>query len=448
MMQRILYIICLLVGMAFSLHAQDNVIDEVLWIIGDDAIMKSDIENQRIRMAAEGTELSGDPYCKIPELLAINKLFLNQADIDSVYANENSVVSEVNQRLNYFIAQIGSKEKVEEYFGKKINDLKEELKDLVRDQMRVQQVQSSLMSDVTVTPSEVREYYNELPKDSLPSIPVQVEIQIITIQPQISLAEKERVKNQLRDYKRRIENGSDFSVLALLYSEDKLSAEQGGELGLMPKNQLVKEFANAAVALPDTKAVSGVVETEFGYHIIQLIEKQGDMINARHILLTPKLAYSEKKSALARLDSVADLIRSEKITFEEAVPTYSDNKETLRNKGQMVNLRTGTFKFEYEQLPTEIAKVAYTMKIGEISEPFIYVNEKGKEVAAIVRLKDRHKAHVANLNEDYQLIKSAVSDMKKEKLMQNWIQEKQKTTYIKIDERWQNCDFTYDGWVK
>ena len=448
MMKRVKLIIAILLA-PIAIQAQDNVIDEVVWVVGDEVILKSQVEEQYRNMQYERQKIEGDPYCFIPEQMAIQKLFLNQASIDSIYADEGQVAQEVEQRINYFISNIGSKEKVEEYFNKPMPELKELLTEMVRDQSVVQEMQRTLVAGVKVTPSEVRRYYDEMPKDSIPFIPMKVEVQILKLHPFIPQEEIDNIKGRLRDYTERVLSGeTEFSTLAILYSEDPGSARQGGETGFAGKAQWVEPFAKAAFSLNDPKKVSKIVETEFGYHILQLIEKKGDMVNVRHILLKPKLSLTEKNKSLAKLDSISADIKNGEFTFEEAVLALSQDKDTRNSKGLMVNPATGNSRFEMSELPQEIAREVSKMKEGEMSKPFIMMDPKmGREVAVIVQLKKRIDGHKANISDDYQQIKVIVENQKKGEFIEEWIKEKQKTTYVKIKEGWQNCEFKYDGWV-
>ncbi len=441
-------LLMLLALTVMPLQAQDNVIDEVVWVVGDEAILKSEVEQMRIRAQYEGRKFDGDPYCVIPEELALQKLFLNQAAIDSIEATETEVMNQVEYQMNYYINQIGSREKMEEYFQKSSMDIREELRETARRDLTMQMMQRELMKDIKVTPAEVRRYFSKLSSDSIPYIPTQVEVQLITIEPEIPEEEIDRVKARLREFTDRINTGeTSFSTLARLYSEDKGSASQGGELGFMGKGQLVSEYANVAFNLNDTKKVSKIVESEFGFHIIQLIEKRGDRVNSRHILLKPQVAEEDLMAALSRLDSIADDIRNNKFTFEDAVIHISSDKDTRMNKGLMPNQNTGTSRFEMQELPQEIARAVNSMNINEISKPFIMVNAKGKEVCAIVKLKSRIKGHKATLAEDFQTLKDVVLDKKRAEKIEKWIKEKQKSTYVRINEKWRNCDFKYPGWI-
>lgn len=351
----------------------NNIIEEVAWMVGDQPIYKSEIEEAYQQMLYEKTPVNGDPYCVVPEQLAIEKLFLHQADMDTVEVQESMVSMAVDQRLNYLITNLGSKEKVEEYFRKPMSEFRTQLSDMMRNQYRIQQVQASLTKDLKVTPSDVRRYFSELPQDSIPFVPLQVECEIITINPKIPQEEIDDIKSRLRQYADRVNKGeSDFSTLAILYSEDPGSSVRGGEIGFMGRGHLEPEYAAVAFNLNDSKKVSKIVETQYGYHIIQLIEKRGDRVNTRHILLRPKVSDQELTEAVHRLDSVrANIVTHKRFTFEEAAPILSQDKDTRNNQGRMINQASGTTRFEMKDLPQEVAKVVDKMQVGDVSEAFI-----------------------------------------------------------------------------
>ena len=430
--------------------AQDNVIDEVIWVVGDEAILRSEVEEERLRAQYEGMPIPGDPYCVIPEQLAIQKLYLHQAEIDSIEANESTVSHQVDARINFYLNQIGSKEKMEEYFRKTTTEIREELMTSVRNQMIIQQMQAKLTENVKPTPAEIRRFYESMPEDSLPMIPAQVEVQILSFEPKVPVEEIERVKSRLREFTERVNSGNaDFAMLARLYSEDTESAKHGGELGFVGRGQLVKEFAEVAFNLNDPRRVSRIVQTEYGYHIIQLIEKKGDRINCRHILMRPRISGDDKVKAISRLDSIADVVRSGKATFEQAVSYFSEDKNTALNAGLMMNEQTGASKFEYQDLPPEVAKQIYSMNIGEISKPFVMMDpQKNREVVAVVKLKTKVAAHKANLTDDYQVVRQLLVQKQSEELLKAWVQKKQQEIYVHIDENWRGCDFQFPGWVK
>lgn len=430
-------------------HAQDNIIDEVVWVVGDEAILKSDIEQARLQAQYQGIKFSKDPYCVIPEQMAVQKLFLHQAEIDSIEVADTDVLSMVDKRINYYVQQVGSKEKFEEYMNMTSTQIREKWREEVRNEMIADKMKQEIVGDIKVTPAQVRRYFNQLPPDSIPYIPTQVEVQIITQQPKIPQAEIDRVKARLRDFTERITSGeTQFSTLARLYSEDPGTARQGGEMDFMGRGQLVPEFAAVAFNLTDPKKVSKVVETEYGFHIIQLIEKRGDRIKVRHILLKPQVSEEDLNASVAHLDSIANDIRTGKFTFESAALYLSDDKNSKNNNGLMPNSATGTSRFEMGQLPQEIAVVVDKMNIGEISEAFTMIDaQNGKEKCAIVKLRTRIPGHKATITDDYQRLKAVVLEKLQNEKIQKWIAEKQKTTYVRINEKWKNCDFEYPGWI-
>lgn len=429
--------------------SQDNVIDEVVWVVGDEAILKSDVEQARMYFMMSGQKMEGEPYCIIPEQLAIQKLFMHQAAIDSVEVTDQEVLNEVEREMNMRVSQIGSREKMEEYFGKTSTQIREELRETVRDRMIVERMQEKIFGNIKLTPSEVRRGYADMKNEEIPFVPTQVEVQIITQQPEIPLEEIERVKAELRDYAERVNSGeAQFSTLAVFYSQDPESARRGGELDFFGRGEMVPEFSTVAFNLTDPTKVSKIVETEFGYHIIQLIEKRGDRVRARHILRKPEVPAESMNAALMRLDTIADNIRNGRTSFNDAVLLSAD-KNTRKNFGLMSNEMTLSSRFELQELPQEVAKVVYEMKVGEISDPFVMIDKKtGKEVCAIVKLKTRVEGHKATPTDDYQTIKDVMVAKMKQQKLENWIKEKQKTTYIRINENWSDCEFQYPGWVK
>lgn len=436
----------------FTLYsqAQLNVVDEVIWVVGDDPILLSDVEETRLQAEMEGNPFE-NPYCTIPEQLAIQKLFLHQAELDSIEVGEVEVLREANERINFFVQNLGSRENVEKHFHLSIPQLREKLKKTARQRSMIQQIERKLFGDIKITPAEVRAYFNDLPEDSLPLIPTQVEVQIITSHPQATRQEIERVEEKLREFARRVNEGeTEFSTLAKIYSQDPGSARLGGELGYSGKNQFVPEFSNVAFALNDPKKVSKIVRTEFGYHIIQLIDKKGDKANFRHILLKPEIADSVFTKELERLDSIAADINRGTFTFEAAAIELSDDKSTRNNHGIMVNTdrstRKVTSRFAMKDLPSDIARVVETMEVGDISKAFLYKNEQGQDVCAILKLKSRIPAHRANMTEDFQVLKDVVQSKRSEVMRKKWIEEKQRTTFIRINPEWRNCNFEYPNW--
>lgn len=435
-----------------AMAQMNNVIDEVVWVVGDEAILRSDVEKIRTEY---GSQAKGNPYCSIPEELAIQKLFLHQAAIDSVEVSDADVNKYVEQDINQKMLLAGSKEKLEEYMRMTLTTIREELFDMYRDQLTVREMKKQLTKDIKVTPAEVRRYFKDLPEDSLPLIPTQVEVEILVQQPRIPQEEIDRVKDRLRDYAERVTTGTtSFNALARLYSEDPGSARQGGEMDYMGRAELDPAFANVAFGLTQAGKVSKVVQSEFGYHIIQLIDKRGDKVKCRHILMRPQVAQSDIDSCLLRLDSIAEDIRQEKFTFEEGASVISDDKDTRNNRGILSNeTEQGDHTTRFEmgklaQVSPELARVVDGLETGEISKPFTMVNSKGMTVCAIAKLKSRIKAHRASMTEDFQVLREIVEEKKSEELLLHWIQEKQKNTYVRINEDWRDCEFRYPGWIK
>ncbi len=434
--------------MSATAQTAGNVVDEIVWIVGDEAILKSDVENQRMRMLYQGEKIDGDPYCVIPEQLAIQKLFLNQAELDSITVSDEQVDTQVDAQLNMYISQVGSKEKLEEYMDKSIADIRQEWRTNIRNQNLVSQVRRKLTEDVSVTPAEVRRYYQGLSADSVPYVPTQVEVQIITFQPKVAQATIDDIKSRLREYTRRITSGeSQFSTLAILYSEDPGSATNGGEMGFQSRSAFVPEFAQVAFQLTDPKKVSKIVETEFGYHIIQLIERRGDRANFRHILLTPKVSDKELNDARLAMDTLKAQLDSAKFTFEEAARYLSHDKDT-RNSGGLMKSENNGSRLQMDELPAEVARQINTMQPGEVSAPFFMKDRTGRDKVAIVRLKARYEGHKANFYDDYQVIKSLYEDHCMNIIIDDFIRRKQRETYVRIKDGWNQCEFKYPGWVK
>ena len=441
---------------ALSAAAQsNNIVEEVAWVVGDQPIWKSEIEAQYINLLRDKTPIQGDPYCVIPEMLAVEKLYLHQADMDTIEANQAAVNAEVDSRIAYYLNMFQTKEKLEEYVRKPLAEFRQEITDMVKNNYRVREVQRNLTANVKSTPNDVRRFYESMPEDSIPFIPLQVEAQIITINPVIPRQEIEDVKSRLRDYSDRVNSGkSEFSTLAILYSEDPGSSMRGGELGFSGKGTLDPEFAAVAFNLNDPKKVSKIVETEFGFHIIQLIEKRGDRINVRHILLRPKVSDNDLKEAVVRLDSLRSDIIADKVKFNDIVGLVSQEKTTRANRGMMVNSdreseRAGSTRFTMAELPQEVAVKIANMQPGDISEAFVMMDPKlNREVVAIVKLTRRIDGHKANLSEDYQTIKGMYEDSQRQKILTDWLAKKINETYVRIDENWRNCEFTHKGWIK
>ncbi len=430
---------------------ESSVVDEVIWVVGDEPILKSDVEMMRLQGELAGIKWKNDPDCSIPEQIAVQKLFLHQAEIDSIEVSESDIANNIEMQINQWIQSAGSREKLEEYRKQSISQIRTQLYDDFKNNQLIQQMKEKLVSDIKVSPADVRNYFCDLPEDSIPFVPTEVEVEIITKEPRIDPDEIARIKNDLREYTDRVTRGeTSFATLARLYSEDPGSARQGGEMDYMGRGYLDPAFANVAFNLTDPKKISKIVESEYGYHIIQLIDKRGDKIKVRHILRIPKVSAEATEAARVRLDSIADNIRDNKFSFEEAASVLSDDKDTRNNHGLMsYNSQEGrTSKFQMRDLPTEVARVVEDMKVGEVSKAFQMINEKGKTVCAIVKLKSRIDGHRATITEDFQTMKNVVLARERDKFLHNWVVNKIKTIYVKMNDRYKNCDFEYEGWIK
>ena len=431
-----------------------TVIDEVVWIVGDDAILRSDVETMRMQGAMEGVKWSGNPDCTIPEQIAVQKLFKHQAEIDSIEVTDADVASEVEQQISYWLEMVdGSRERLEEYKHQPLSQIRNDLREEMKDRQMVQRMKAKLVEDIAVTPADVRRYFKDMSADSIPFVPTEVEVQIIQQTPRIEQEELNRVKDELREYTERVNKGdATFQTLARLYSEDPGTARRGGELGLVGRGTLDPAFATVAFNLTDPKKVSKIVESEFGYHIIQLIEKRGDKVNVRHILRKPVVSDAAIEKTLGRLDSIADDIRSGKFSFEEAAPLLSDDKDTRYSKGLMSTnmMTTGhtSSRFRMQDLPPEVAKVVDTMQVGQISQSFQMINQRGKTVCVIAKLKNRIDGHKATVTEDFQTLKDVVLNQRREERIHQWVVDKIKNVYTRLSDDYKDCEFEYEGWNK
>lgn len=447
--RHILVLLCLLcLSLTATAQSPRGVVDEIIWVVGDDPILLSEVEEMRLNNEREGIKMD---YCRIPEQIAVNKLFLHQATLDSIEVSESDIATEVNEMLAEYIRYYGSEENLEATAHQSVAQIKQMMRRSQRDRMQIQQEQMKICEHVKVTPAEVRAYFKDVPADSLPLIPEQVEVQVITSRPEPTQAEIERIQSELREFTRRINEGeTTFATLARFHSEDG-SARNGGEMDYAGRAQWVPEFANVAFSLNDPNKVSKIVKTEYGYHIIQLIDKRGDRVKVRHILLRPKIADSVFVAECARLDSIADDIRQNKFSFEEGALSLSDDKDSRANKGLLSftdgGQRLPTSRFQLDQLPREIAATIDTMKVGDISRAIIYTNEKDQKICAIVRLYNRIPQHHATPQEDFQRLHDIVYNKRCEEEIERWVKEKVKKTYVRIKPQWRNCNFKYEGWL-
>ena len=428
-----------------------SVVDEVIWVVGDEAILKSDVEAMRIQAQQEGVRWKGNPDCAIPEQIAVQKLYLHQAAIDSIEVTEAEITQGIEQQIEYMISVIGSREKLEEYHKKNMTQIRNELRESYRERQMVQEMQRHLVKDISVTPADVRRYFADLPQDSVPFVPTEVEVQIISQMPRVDQEEINRVKEELRDYTDRVNKGeTSFQTLARMYSEDPGTARRGGELGYTGRGTLDQAFANVAFNLTDPKKVSKIVESEFGFHIIQLIDKRGDKVNVRHILRKPVVSQEAIDRSLARLDSIRTEILDGKFTFEAGASVISDDKDTRNNNGLMANATQSgrTSRFRLQDLPSEIARAVDTLQVGNISRPLQMINERGKTTCVIAKLKSRTEGHKATITEDFQVMKDVVMEKRRQEKLHEWVVNKIKSTYVRVNDRYRDCQFEYQGWIK
>jgi peptidyl-prolyl cis-trans isomerase SurA len=448
---RYLLVLSLVLLLANTTSAQENeefVIDQVVAVVGKSIILESDIQNQYLSYREMQKGISGSApeiKCKILEDVLFQKLMVTQAEVDSIEVSEIQVEADLDRRLAGFIQQFGSQEKMEDYYGKTISDIKKELYNIVYEQMLAQQVQSGIVANVDVTPSEIRSFFKTIPNDSIPQLKTEYIIAQIVKNPPISIDERLRIKEQLMDYRQRILDGSSFSTLAIMYSQDPGSAKKGGELGFYGRGQLYPEFEAVAFKLKEGE-ISNVLETEAGYHIIQMIKRKGDYINVRHILLTPKVSPLDLAEAKHELDSIAILIKADSITFEDAVLRFSE-ADNINNGGIIINPYSNSTTFDAEQLDPQVSFVIEKMKVGEISNPVPMKTEDQKDAYRILLLKEKTKPHNANLVDDYPRIRQWALQDKQMKTMDEWIDNKAKNTYVRIIDEYKQCGFDHN-WSK
>ena len=451
------WIIIALLFLALPMMAQNNksqVIDKVVAVVGKNIILQSDIENQyiqyRMQGMAEGT--GKEVRARILEELLLQKLMLNQAEMDSITVTDEQVDAELNRRIQILVSRYGSQEKLESLFGKSMSEIKEEVRQASKDNMLQEQVQAKIMGNVMVTPQEVKDFYNEIPKDSLPTISPSYEIVQLVKRPPVSIDEKLQVKDRLYQIRKRILEGeSSFATMAVLYSEDPGSARQGGELGFAGKGVYATEFENVAFNLKDGE-ISDVVETQFGFHIIQLIERRGETINCRHILLTAKVPVEALEKAQNQLDSIAQLIRNNDMTFEEACKKYSDD-DSKSNGGYISNVATGGNWLSLQDLQgleqdypeyKNLAFVISRLEVGEVSDPLPMTTNENNDAFRLVMIKRKVDTHKANLKDDYSLIQNWALGQKRQQAIGKWVSNKAAKAYIRLDEDYKNYDFYYD----
>jgi peptidyl-prolyl cis-trans isomerase SurA len=423
-----------------------NVIDQVIAVVGDEPILKSEIETQALQMQSQGYISEGDINCELLEEMLFQKLLLKQAKQDSIEITSAEVDNELNRRLGVFIRRLGSEQKLEEYYQKSIPEIKADFRDMIKEQMLTQRMQQQITSDVSMTPAEVREYFNNIPEDSLPLIPTSYTLKQIVMYPKVSDEEKQRCRKKISEMRDRILDGENFSTLAVLYSDDPGSAAKGGELGFVSRTDLVPEFASTAFDLEPEDTVSRIIETEFGFHILKLIEKKGNLVNVRHILVTPRTGVEEQRETRKILQDIRGKIIADSISFEEAAETYSEDESTASSGGTMMNMQTGKTTFAANELDPLARDVIEELEPGELSKVIKTRDARGKPVLKFFKLQKKVPQHQANMKDDYQRYQEEALAKKKQNVINDWINRQLKSTYVKIDDSYQGCEFKYADW--
>lgn len=447
---KVLFALLLLFPLSF-LSAQNNenpqpnqIVDQIVAVVGGNVILLSDVENEYIQNMLQGNVQGGAGLrCRVIEELLFQKLLLVQAEVDSVVVTDKMVENELERRMRYFIAQIGSKEKLEEYFGKSILEIKEDLRDRIRDHLMIQEVQAKITANVKVTPAEVMEFYNGIPVDSLPLVTSEYEIMQIIKKPPVSEVEIAMVKDKLNGIRERVLKGEDFSTLANLYSMDPGSMAKGGNLGQIGRGETYPEFEAAAFSLKPGE-VSPVIKTEKGYHIIQLIDRRGEFVNVKHILIIPQPSMADLAQAKKEMEHIVSLINADSLTFEEAAAKYSDDP-TKNNGGLLSNPYSGTSLFDAQEIDPGIFFVVDKLKVGGISAPGLYTDpEDMRQAYRVLMLKSFSQPHRASIKDDYPRVQNMLLMFKQNEEINKWIQKKSDATYINISGDFISCDFQYE----
>jgi peptidyl-prolyl cis-trans isomerase SurA len=447
---RFVYISVLLLTVA-GLHAQEQVVDRIVAVIGQNMVLESEIEAQYLQAKMQGT-IEGSAQtvkCQILENMILENIMLNQAELDSVQVTDSEVEQSLDQRLRYFISQFGSKEKLEEYYGKSVVEIKEEFRTMVKNNLLVQQVQVNITKNVFVTPNDVKVFYRSMPTDSIPLINAKVEMKQIIKVPPVSMEQKVMIKEELRDLRRRVLEGENFATLAILYSEDPGSAAKGGEIGFFGRGELYPEYEAAAYKLKEGE-ISEIIESKAGFHIIQLIERKGDYINTRHILLMTKPSPVDMENARIKLDSVLVQIQKGEITFEQAALKYSDDPGKYSG-GYIINPypgeqspNGGTTWFEMDELEPQVSFIINKLDVGQISSPVPTTTEDGKDAFRLVKLQSRIEPHRANLNDDYSFLQELALQQKKQEKLVEWVNKNADNAYIMVIDDYKTCEFNYN----
>lgn len=420
-----------------SAFGQQEVLDKVIAKVGSEYVLLSELEEQFALLKDQQGTLPASARCFILDNLLTNKLLINQANLDSVVVDDEEVEAQLNARIEQILDYMGGDiRQFEEYYGQTINEVKENFRDDLKNKLLAERMQKNIMTDISVTPSEVKAFFHNIPKDSLPYFNSEVEVGELVMKPQLSEAEKRKAIEKLEKFRQRVvEGGEDFAELAKTYSDDFASARIGGDLGWTKRGKFVPEFEAAAYKLEEGE-ISPVVETEFGFHIIQLLGRRGNSIHTRHILVKPEITDDDLQRTKVKMDSIRNLIVSGVLSFSEAVKKFGyDDVQSYHNDGKMINAATGTPYFEIADLEPDVFFTIDTMEVGEISNPFTYTDPRGDVFFRIVQLQSRSEPHRASLERDYSKIQAAAIEQKKMSYLQEWLKGKIEETYIYIDDR-------------
>ena len=440
-----LFFLNIILFISFASYSQS--IDKIQAIIGSEILLTSDIENQYNQILSQGVIETENIRCDILDELLLQNFLVHHAKIDStIEINQDEIDSEINNRISYFEKQLGSLAKVESFFNRSIESMEEELLYIVKDQFYTQKKQSKIISDVKITPNEVKEFYNQLKSEDIPLVPTKLELSQLVISPILSEEKQQSIKDKLNNFRKRIYNGEDFKVLATLYSDDIVSANNGGELGFMKRGELVPEFERAAFKLKKDE-ISEVVESKFGFHIIQMIERRGEQINVRHILIKPKYSSLSLKNARDKINSIKSDLDSLKISFDEALQRFSDD-ESKNNGGIILNPKNGTSFFTFDEIDPSIRYTVEKMKIGDISDPSLSKSQDGTQAAyRLIKLNNKIDEHKANVVDDFDLLKEYALANKKQKVLEKWVSDNINDTYINLSKDLSVCS-CYNEWTK
>lgn len=444
----ILLLFCYLIMTVLYGQQKEIIVDRVIAVVGDNIVKQSELESQYIQYVKQGEDVDENSRCRMLEEILYQKLLVAQAKKDSVDISESQVESELERRLRYYIAQFGSEENFESFYGKTIDQFKTELRDDIRDLLLAQNIQSKITDKIAVTPAEVKAYFDKIPPDSLPFINAEIEIGQIVKKPPVTAEAKLEAKNKISKLRERVLKGESFSSLAVLYSEDPGSAKNGGEYKNIQRGTFVPEFDAVSFSMKEN-GISEVFETDYGFHFMQLISRRGEFVDIRHILIAPKVTNDDLVLAKVKLDSIYTLIKIDTLTFEEAAAKYSDDDDSKNSGGLIVNPATGTTKFEMDEIGQLDPSLVFTidkMQQGDIAKPAVMMTKDAKQAFRILYLKSRTLPHRANLKDDYQKIQNAALEEKKQKAINEWIAKKLQSTYVKLEADYKGCKFD-NKWV-